>query len=199
MPTRWVLTMGCVALLGACGAAPKIDYDYAKEPDPRRSEFVIGVADRLAIKVWKNGDLSTEAVVRPDGTITMPLIGDLRAAGRTPTQLRDEVTQQLAKYVRDEGATVTIAVTGVNSYSFSVSGNVEKPGVFKSEKYVTVLEAVQLAGGPNRYSSPARTKLFRQGKDGKQRTIPIDYSKLEKGEGLEANLALFAGDQIYMP
>jgi polysaccharide biosynthesis/export protein len=187
------------AVLAACGGAQKIDYDYAKEPDPRRAEFVIGVADRLAIKVWKNGDLSTEVIVRPDGTITMPLIGDLRAAGRTPTQLRDEVTQALAKYVRDEGATVTVAVTAVNSYSFTVSGNVEKPGVFKSEKYVTVLEAVQLAGGPNRYASPERTKLFRTGKEGTQRTIPINVDALQKGKSMEGNLALFPGDQIYVP
>jgi polysaccharide export outer membrane protein len=197
MTTRW-LVLVLVALSG-CGAAPVYDYDYAKEPDPRRSEFVIGVADRLAIKVWKNADLSTEVVVRPDGTITMPLIGDLRAAGRTPTELRAEITQQLAKFVRDEGATVTVAVTGVQSYSFTVSGNVEKPGVFKSEKYVTVLEAVQLAGGPNRYASPSRTRIFRQGKDGQQKTIPVNISALEKGEHLEMNLALYAGDQVYVP
>jgi polysaccharide biosynthesis/export protein len=198
MPTRLFAAIVLAALSG-CGAAPVFDYDYTKEPDPRRSEFVIGVADRLAIKVWKNGDLSTDVVVRPDGTITMPLIGDLRAAGKTPTELRGEITQALAKFVRDEGATVTVAVTGVNSYSFTVSGNVERPGVFKSEKFVTVLEAVQLAGGPNRYASPSRTKIFRQGKDGQQRTIPVNVTALEKGEHLEMNLALFAGDQIYVP
>ena len=197
MPTRF-LVVGVVlaAVLGSCGAGPRYDYNYSKEPDPRRNEFVIGISDRLAIRVWKNPDLSTDAVVRPDGTITMPLIGDLRANGKTPTALRDEITQQLSRYIRDEGATVTVAVTAVNSYSFMVSGNVERPGVFRSDKFVTVLEAVQLAGGPNRYASPEKTKLLRQSKDGNLKSIPINYSSLVKGEQLEANLALFAGDQI---
>jgi polysaccharide biosynthesis/export protein len=185
-------------LLAACGA-PAIHYDYAREPDPRRSEYVIGVADRLAIKVWKNPDLSTEALVRPDGTITMPLIGDLTAAGRTPTQLRDEITRQLANYIRDESAVVTIAVVGVNSYSFTVSGNVEHAGIFKSEKYVTVLEAVQLAGGPNRYASADRMKLMRKDKNGQIRVIPVNYDDIVTGKRPEANLALFAGDEIYVP
>jgi polysaccharide export outer membrane protein len=101
-------------LLGACGGTVRYDYDYAKEPDPRRNEYVIGVADHLAIKVWKNPDLSTDAAVRPDGTITMPLIGDLTADGKTPSRLKEEITKALAKYVRDEGAVVTVAVTGVN-------------------------------------------------------------------------------------
>jgi polysaccharide biosynthesis/export protein len=197
---RFVLALMLVNGGGAaCGGGPTIHYDYAREPDPRKSEYVIGVADELAISVWKNPELSTRAVVRPDGTITMPLIGDLKAAGRTPTQLKDEVTRQLANFIRDEGAVVTIAITAVNSYSFTVSGNVERAGVFSSPKYVTVLEAVQLAGGPNRYASPEKMKLFRAGPDGKMKVIPINYEDLQAGKRLEANLALLPGDQLYVP
>jgi polysaccharide export outer membrane protein len=185
-------------VVAACGPKP-IHYDYAKEPDPRRSEYVIGVADELSISVWKNTDLSTRALVRPDGTITLPLIGDLRAAGRTPSELKEEVTRALSKYVMDEASVVTIAVTGVNSYSFSVRGNVERAGVFSSNRYMTVLEAVQLAGGPNRYASPEEMKIFRKGKDGKVRVIPINYEKLQTGKDLEANLAIVTGDEIYVP
>ncbi len=194
----WLMIAVMAAPL-ACGGGQTIRYDYTAEPDPRKAEYVIGVADVLAIRVWKNPDLSNEVVVRPDGTITMPLIGDLTAAGKTPTQLREEVTKQLANFVKDEGAVVTIAVTGVNSYSFLVSGNVERAGTFRSDRYVTVLEAVQLAGGPNRYASPEDMKLFRTGADGKMREIPINYEEVLKGERPEANLALMAGDQIYMP
>jgi polysaccharide export outer membrane protein len=188
-----------LVLLGACGGTVRYDYEYSKEPDPRRNEYVIGVADHLTIRVWKNPDLSTEATVRPDGTITMPLLGDLAADGKTPSQLKDEITKALAKFVRDEGAVVTIAVTGVNSYNFTVSGNVERAGVFTSQKYVTVLEAMQLAGGPNRFASPKETKLFRKDRKGAVRIIPINYSAVLDGSQPEANLALFAGDQLYVP
>jgi polysaccharide biosynthesis/export protein len=191
--------MVVAVVLAACGGNPSIRYDYGREPDPRKTEFVVGVADHLAIRVWKNPDLSAEVIVRPDGTITMPLLGDLTAAGRTPTQLRDDVTRQLANFVRDEGAVVTVAVTQVNSYSFTVSGNVERAGTFRSDKYVTVIEAIQLAGGPNRYASPGRMRLIRTDRDGKTRVIPISYDDIQSGKRPEANLALLPGDQIFMP
>jgi len=186
-------------LLTACSGSVHYNYDYSKEPDPRRSEYVIGVSDRLSIRVWKNPDLSTEATVRPDGTITMPLLGDITADGKTPTQLKDEVTKLLQRYVRDEGAVVTIAITAVNSYSFTVSGNVEHAGVFNSVKYVTVLEAMQLAGGPNRFASAAETKIFRRDGKGHVRIIPINYPAVLNGSQPEANLALLTGDQVYVP
>ncbi len=175
------------------------DYDYSKEPDPRRSEYVIGVADVLSILVWKYPDLSRDVTVRPDGTITLPLIGDLTANGRTPSQLKSEVVAQLAKYVRDESAVVTVAVTTVNSYSFTVSGAVERPGVFSSNKYVTVLEAIQLAGGPNRFANPRAMQVMRRDGAGAVRIIPIDYPALLDGSRPEMNVVLLAGDQVYVP
>lgn len=187
-----------LVLLSACPAA-KVKYDYSQEPDPRKSEYVIGVSDRLSITVWKSPDLSRDAIVRPDGTITLPLIGDLAADGLTPSQLRDEITKQLARFVRDEGTVVTVAVTAVNSYSFTVSGNVERPGVYTSQKYVTVLEAVQLAGGTNRFASPRQTRLLRRDHGGKLRIIPIDYPAVLDGTQPQANLALLPGDQLYVP
>lgn len=193
------MRIAMLSLSMMCACAAHIDYDYAKEPDPRRSEYVIGVADVLAIQVWKNPELSRDVTVRPDGTITMPLIGDLVADGRTPTELRDLITKEVAKYVRSEGATVTVAVTGVNSYGITVSGNVERPGLFNLQRYVTVLEAVQLAGGPNRFSSPGKMKLFRRPRGGELRIIPIDYPALLDGSRPESNLVLIPGDQIYVP
>jgi polysaccharide export outer membrane protein len=187
-----------LVLLGAC-ASSRSGYDYAREPDPRKSEYVIGVADRLSIQVWKNPDLATDAVVRPDGTITMPLIGDLSANGKTPSQLKSEIAVQLARYVKDDGAVVTVAVTAVNSYSFTVSGNVTAPGVFTAQKYVTVLDAVQMAGGPNRFATASETQLTRRDQDGRPRIIPINYPAIVDGSQPEANLALLAGDQIHVP
>jgi polysaccharide export outer membrane protein len=190
--------LALLALLGACATA-RHDYDYSKEVDPRKNEYVIGVSDRLAVQVWRNPDLSRDVTVRPDGTITMPLIGDVAAAGKTPTELKNEITRELGRYVRDDTLAVTVAVTAVNSYSFTVSGNVIAPGVFVSQKYVTVLDAIQLAGGPNRFASPADTQLMRRDKDGKLRTIPINYLTILDGSYPEANLTIIAGDQIYVP
>ena len=196
----WLAGAALVLAAAACSTANvHYDYDYLKEPDPRRSEYVIGVGDHLSILVWKNPDLSRDVTIRPDGIITMPLVGDLTADGRTPSQLRDEITRQLGRFVRDEGAVVTVAVTGVNSYGFTVSGNVEKPGVFASQKYVTVVEAVQLAGGPNRFARPTETRLIRRDGNGKVRTIPINYPAVLDGSQPEANLALLAGDQLHVP
>lgn len=188
-----------LVLLSACGARRGVPIDYLAEPDPRKSEYVIGVADVLSIQVWNNPDVSREVTVRPDGTITLPLIGDLTAAGRPPSALKEDVSVRLAKFLRGEGALVTVAVTAVNSYRFTVSGNVERPGVFTSQKYVTVLEAIQLAGGPNRFASPRKTKLMRRDRAGKLRVIPIDYRAVLEGERPEADLALIAGDQIHVP
>lgn len=189
-----------MALVAACAGSRGATYDYSREIDPRKGEYVIGVGDGLSIQVWKNIDLSKEVVVRPDGTITLPLIGDLHADGLTPTQLRNEVSKELVKFVRGESQVVTIAVTAVNSYNFTVSGNVERPGVFSSQRYVTVVEAIQLAGGPNRFASPREVKLVRRNRrDGKERSIPINYPAIIDGTMPAANLALMAGDQLHVP
>jgi polysaccharide export outer membrane protein len=184
--------------LAGCG--PDITYDYRKEPDPRRSEYVIGVSDGLRISVWKNPELSGETRVRPDGTITLPLIGDLLAAGLTPTQLKDGIRERLRAYVKDEAAVVTVAVTDPNSYRFTVSGNVEHPGVFSSRYYVTVLDAVALAGGLNRFASPHRLALVRIAPDGHVlRRVPLDYERLTISGHPEENLVLLSGDTLIVP
>jgi polysaccharide export outer membrane protein len=196
MSKRLLFTLFAVG----CGAA-SVNFDYAKEPDPRHSEFVIGVSDRLMITVWKNPELTTDATVRPDGTITMPLLGDLTAAGKTPGDLKKEVRGALERYVKDDSAVVTVAVTTVNSYNFTVSGNVEHPGFFTANHYVTVIEAVQLAGGLNRFASPGEVVLLRRdaASPRKIRRIPIDYREVQSGERPDANLALMPGDSLYVP
>ena len=180
-------------LLVACGP---VAYDYSKEPDPRKDEFVLGVNDALRINVWKNPELSGEARVRPDGTITMPLIGDIKAAGRSPTALKAEITKRLQNFVRDEGAIVSIAVTDVNSYRFTVSGQVEKPGIQTSKYYVTAAEAVAMAGGLNRFANPHRMVIVRSDARGFRR-IPLDYERISSGEHPEENLVLETGDTLF--
>jgi polysaccharide biosynthesis/export protein len=188
-----------IALLFLAGCPSPVIYDYSKEPDPRRSEFVIGVSDQLRITVWKNPELSAEGRVRPDGSITMPLIGDIVAAGKTGTQLKNEITQKLASYVRDQGAVVSVAVVDVQSYRFTVSGNVERAGSFTSKNYVTVQEAVAMAGGINRFGSTDGVVLVRTWGGGTPRRIPIDYAAVVAGTRPEANIVILPGDTIIVP
>jgi polysaccharide export outer membrane protein len=173
------------------------NYDYKQEPDPWKAEFVIGVGDGIRINVWKTPELSTDARVRPDGTITMPLLGDLLATNRTPTQLRDEITRRMKTFVRDEAATVTVAVTEVNSYHFTVSGNVVSPGNFTPKFYVRVSEALAMAGGPNKFAGD-EAFLLRSDSRG-QRRIPLNVTQVISGEHPEQNLVLVAGDTLYVP
>jgi polysaccharide export outer membrane protein len=187
----WPLVSGCTH-----HAKP---YNYSIEPDPRKAEFVLGPSDVLHVNVWKNPDLSGDTVVRPDGTITLPLVGDIQAAGRTTAEVRKEITQRLGTFIKDDSAVVTIALTAINSYRFTVSGNIERPGTFAASHYVTVSEAMALAGGPNRYADPEDTVVIRTDGQHGTRRIPIDYPGLLAGRRPEQNIALLPGDVIYVP
>ena len=186
--------------VGAIGCGPKApNYDYSKEPDPRKAEFVIGVGDELSINVWKNDALSTEGVVRPDGTITMPLVGDMRAVGKTPTQLRSEIAERVAEYVKINQSEITVAINKVNSYRFSIGGEVGSPGVFTADHYVTVAEALALAGGFTRFADRDEIVLSRRDPSGQIRQIPIVYDLIEDGSHPEMNLVVLPGDSLHVP
>lgn len=191
--------VGIVLLVFEAGCASSRGFEYGKEPDPRSQEYIVGPADQLRINVWRDNELSLELRVRPDGTITLPLLGDVKAAGRTPSQIRDDISTQLTKYVKSEAAKVTVALVQVNSYRFSVAGNVEHPGLFTSPYFVTVAEAMAMAGGPNRFAAPDRAVIVRTYGPGSTRQIPIDYETLRNGERPEQNIVVLSGDTIYVP
>jgi polysaccharide export outer membrane protein len=194
-----LLLIALIAVGGPGCATVTPKYDYAAEPDPRKQEYVIGTSDVLRITVWHNIDLTGDAVVRPDGTISLPLIGDVKAAGRTPGDVRTEITARLSAFIKDQTATVTVAVSTINSYRFVISGNVERGGAFTANHFVTVSEAVALAGGPNRYASPEEPVITRVDAAGSKRRIPINYPAILKGTHPEHDLPLLAGDTIYVP
>ena len=118
--------------------------------------------------------------MRPDGTITMPLVGDIKAAGRTPSSLKSEITRRLQSFVRDDSAIVSVAVTEVNSYRFTVAGQVEHAGLLTAKYYVTASEAIAMAGGLNRFANPHKLTLVRNDSHGLRR-IPIDYERIASG------------------
>ncbi len=188
-----------LAALLSSACASSINYDYTKEFDPRQHEYVIGPADGLTINVWQNQDLSTQAIVRPDGTVTMPLVGDLKVAGKTPTQVRDEIKGKITQFVKAEAAIVTVAVSAVNSYRFTVTGNVTNPGSFTASYYVSVAEAIAMAGGPTRFADTGSIQVIRTGRDGRLRHIPVSFSDIETRRRPEANVILVAGDTVFVP
>ncbi len=183
---------GALLVLAAAGCASAIPYDYKKEPDPRNKEFEVGPLDQIKVVVWKNQELSAEVTVRPDGIVTLPLIGDVKAAGRTPSQIQREVAKRYAEYVRIEESVVSVGVSQVNSYGFTVSGNVEKAGVYKERSFVTAMEAISLAGGPNKYAG--NTAYIVRGTP--PRRIPLDIKRASSGEHPEENVVILRGDLI---
>jgi polysaccharide export outer membrane protein len=161
---------------------------------------VLGPSDVLRISVWHNPDLSADAIVRPDGNITLPLLGEIVAAGNTAAELQATIAERLRTCVKDEGAIVTVAVTSINSYRFTVTGSVGHPGVFTATHYVTFSEAMTMAGSPDRFASPEKIVIQRLGAKGQPiRRIPVNYTKVIAGESPEQDLTVLAGDTIYVP
>jgi polysaccharide export outer membrane protein len=190
-----------VVLAAACGRGLP-NYPYASEPDPRDKEVTLGVGDVVAINVWgeNNEGLNTEATIRPDGTITMPLVGDLHATGTTPTSLKETIKSKLAEFVRMEGTEVTVALKSWRSYRFTVQGEVQKTGVFSTDQYVTVADALALAGGPTRFAKRGSIVLLRNDPRTKEtRRIPLDYDSLASGRHVEMNIYVLPGDTIFVP
>ena len=193
--------LAVLVLVLAAGCPPKIpNYDYAKEPDPRNKELVLGVGDVIVINVWENPNLSVEVTIRPDGTITMPLVGDLKAAGETPTSLKNRIKNQLQAYVKIQGTEVTVAVKAWRSYRFTIQGEVSKAGVFSSDQFLTVSDALALAGGLSRFAKRNEITLTRKdGKSGQVRHIPLDYESLASGKRPDMNIIVMPGDTIWVP
>jgi len=187
-------------VLAAC-PSPSYNFPYANEPDPRSQELTLGVADVISINVWEQKDLSTEATVRPDGTITMPLIGDLKAGGETPSSLQQQIKKRLGEFIKLSTATeVTIAVKAWRSYKFRIVGEVQKEGVYTADNYVTVTDALAMAGGVTRFAKRDEITLLRTPKGGgKQKRIPLSYDILSSGKRPEMNIWVLPGDQIYVP
>lgn len=186
--------VACALMCVACGSSLP-PYDYKLEPDPRRSEFQVGPLDQLSVAVWKNRDLSADVVVRPDGIVTLPLIGDVKAAGRTPSDLQKEIKHRLSEFIRDEELVVSVGIAAVNSYHFTVLGSVERAGLYTAKNYVSTVEAVAMAGGPNRFAG--NSVYIVRGTPA--RRIPIDLRRATSSEYANENLIVMRGDLIIVP
>jgi polysaccharide export outer membrane protein len=180
---------------------PSYDYPYGSEPDPRSKELTLGVSDVISINVWEQKDLNSEQTIRPDGTITMPLIGDLRAGGETPSTLQQQIKKRLGEFIKlSTGSEVTVAVKACKSYKFRIAGEVQKEGVYTSDNYVTIADALAMAGGVTRFAKRDDIVLIRTDPaTKKQKKIPMSYDLLASGKRPDMNVWILPGDQIYVP
>ena len=214
----WVLGLSSPSLLCAAETVPDAISPSTKAPDERpvpdaehktqdseRSEqkavndigsYLIGPGDVLDIAAWKDEALTRSCVVRPDGIISFPLIGEVQAAGRTATQLKTEIETKLERYVPD--VTLSLEVKQVNSMIIYVIGKVNSPGRFILNANIDVLQALATAGGLNVFAKGGYIKIFRQ-ENNKTTILPFDYDQLVKGKRLEQNISLNRGDVVVVP
>ena len=158
--------------------------------------FLLGPEDLLEISVWNEEKLQREVLVRPDGKISFPLVGDIQAEGRTPEQLRFEIASWLKKYIPDP--VVTVLVKKIDSYKIYVLGQINKPGEYTVGSYLDIMQALALAGGLNAFAAEDDIRILRR-QDGKDKVIPFEYSKVKKGRDLAQNIILRSGDVVVVP
>jgi len=166
------------------------------------SEFLLGPEDIVEVTVWRNQDLSRTVNVRPDGMISLPLIGDVHASGLTAAQVGENISKRLTEY--KENPSVSVSVKEINSYFIYVVGEVTRPGKYALKSYATVLQGISLAGGFTQYASRNRMAVLRWAvrKDSgneHQVRIPVSYDDLISGKGKVGNFTLMSGDTIVVP
>src|SRR5271163_5196220 len=204
MKSLWKATIAALVLIGSMALAqdPPAQADAAPAPAGPASEkvasvkqtsvvpasqggpeYVIGPEDVLHVAVWKESDLTATLPVRPDGKISLPLLNDVQAAGLTPKQLADSVTDKLKKYIADPR--VTVVVTEINSKRVYLVGEVLHAGATPMLPNMTVLQALSSAG-LNQFANTKGIYVLRN-ENGKQQKLPVNYRKLVKGEQIEQN------------
>lgn len=193
MPRRG--SRACIAIaLAACACAPAPTYNWRAES---ALGYRIGPGDILKVVVWKHDELGAQVAVRPDGAVSLPLVGDVRATGRSAVEIAGDVQQRLHRFFQDDPP-VTVQVQEVKSYKIYVVGEVNKPGEFAPSQEVTVLMSLSLAGGFTRFADPDRIVIVRRDARGERR-IPFDYSAVVEHGDLEENIALELGDTVIVP
>lgn len=197
-----LLVLVAIPWIGACAAQPATPPRAAQPPAAQPSapsvggDYEVGPEDVLEISVWKEKDLQREVLVRPDGWLTFPLVGNINASGKTAYQLEQEIRQRLRKYIPDP--VVTVSVVKIQGLKVFVTGRVAKPGEYMVGRYVDVLQALTLAGGLTPFAKESQIKVLRK-EGNKEVVIPFDYSEVKRGRRLEQNIKLRSGDVIVVP
>ncbi len=179
-----LLTFG--VLIGAPRALAQDAQDYRLNP-----------GDVLQVSVWNEDELNREVLVRPDGGISFPLVGDIVAAGRTVTQVQEAMSARLDTYIPD--AVVTVAVLAVNGNKIYVLGKVARPGEYVMNSGLDVMQALAIAGGVTSFAAENKIRILRRGPTGAQQALPFRYAEVKEGNRLESNILLNSGDVVVVP
>ncbi len=158
--------------------------------------YKIQPGDILSISVWREPDMQLEVLVKPDGRLSFPLVGELSALGKTTEQLKKEVTEGLTKYIPD--LSVNVAVKQPAGNKIYVIGKVNKPGEFVMSRQLDVMQALSIAGGTAKFASLDDIRILRR-QNGKQKVYLFEYSDVEKGKKLSQNILLQSGDIVVVP
>lgn len=217
---RWLAAMvGLCLVLSSGWADEPQEQEKAKKPqgkalsakvnrDPIRvtrhhfviqpsEDYTIGLQDVLAINVWKESEISRTVPVRPDGKISLPLVGEILANGLTPAQLEEKIAEKLSDYVSDPE--VTVIVQAINSRKFNMVGQIASPGTYDLTGRLTVLDAIAQAGGPVDFAKVKKIYILRLLKNGERLRIPFNYKQVIKGKNFHQNVDLEPGDTIVIP
>ena len=160
------------------------------------SSYIIGPMDVLEIQVWKEPDFSRQVLVRPDGKITLPLIGDIPASGMNTMDLRDLLAERLKDFV--DNPEVTVIVLESHSKNFYILGKVNRAGTYPLSPDMTVLQALSAAGGLGEWADKDSIRIIRRS-GGKEKILPFDYDKVISGKKLKQNILLEPNDTIIVP
>jgi polysaccharide export outer membrane protein len=163
---------------------------------PSDDNFVIGNDDVLAINVWKEPDLSRSIQVRSDGMISLPLLGQVQAAGQTPRQLEEDIATKLLTYITKKPQ-VTVMVEQINSKKFNILGQVAKPGSYSLSLAPTIVDAIAIAGGPRDFAKQKSIYILRQNPGGGQTRVVFNYKDFLKGKN--QNVKLEPHDTVVVP
>jgi len=181
--------------VASCGSA-RPQYDYTTELRVMRT-YTVGAGDVLEVRVWHNDQLSRRVTVRPDGFVTLPLVGDIACGGKTVEAIGKEITQKGTEFYT-EPLVVSVEVAELHSYRVYVLGEVVRPGEFTPTGQVTVLQAIALAGGFTRFASPNEILIVRKDSHGERR-IPFTYEQVVDNGDLRENLPLLTNDTVVVP
>lgn len=189
-PTRTLITL---ILACALGSTPVLAQQATSNDAPATPDFVLGPSDVIRVWVWGEEEVTSSAIVRPDGKISMPLAGELTVADRTPSEVEGEIRQRLREYI-DNQLVVVVIVESINSRQISVIGEVRLPNRFLMDQPLTILDAIALAGGTTEFANLGKVMVIRkQGDD--FRSIEVDLKPLLE-DGVGAPTMLQPGDTV---
>ena len=162
------------------------------------SPYSVNPGDVLRIDVWNEESLSREVLVRPDGIISLPIVGDINTTNSSPSQVADKISQALSEYMKD-APRVVVSLVDVTGNKISVIGKVNQPGEFKITRDTDVMQALALAGGLNAFAAENDIQILRREPNGNQIAIPFEYAEVKAGEKLQSNIILRSGDVVVVP